>query len=102
MEDREKPNKLEQGDWYFISFVDRVKNIQLGACNICVPEDKDPLDYAHEKGINPGGEAAVYPLKGPEPGMEFSCTPSPETSGFTNWSLRSFRPGAVVSAGSEG
>ncbi len=62
-----KKKNEEIRDWYFISFRDVNKNMNIGCCNIRVRGGpKRALERTIELGINPGGEAAIFLIGKPE------------------------------------
>jgi hypothetical protein len=49
-------------NYMFLSFVDRDKNINTGACIVEANDLMEAVDIAWQKGINPGGEVAGWQL----------------------------------------
>lgn len=59
--------------WFFLSFRDSDKNLNLGCCNVQVEDhqiDIDAIQKTHDLGINPGGEVMVFSTEEIEPGWE--------------------------------
>jgi hypothetical protein len=58
--------------FYFISFRDPDKNLNLGVCMVEAEHVTQAIPTTHEKGINPGGEALIFELEKPEEDLELN------------------------------
>lgn len=52
--------------WYWLSFLDPDKNLNLGCCNVEADNAMDAVLKTHSLGINPGGEVMIWEVPYPE------------------------------------
>ena len=58
--------KTKKKNWFFLSFRDVERDLNLGVCIVEATVKTFAIDEAWKQKCNPGGEVFVYPVESPE------------------------------------